>query len=327
VTIRLLGRLAAACLIVACAAAARASAQSPLPSAAQRPTFRSGVDLVSLSAVVRDRKGRFVPNLTLRDFSVFEGLDQRRIVEFQANSDGPLSVTMLVDVSGSMRQEVKEGRAKLTARVLLDTLDARRDEASVMSFDSRIQQVTDFTSNLRSLSQQLGALDPFGQTSIFDATALAAKRAATREGRRRAVVVITDGVDTASRLSASEVSGIASAIEVPVYAVAVVSPVDHPGDAAALEGPTMSMVAGTLRNLVEWTGGQVFYVSAPAHASSAARQIVDELRRQYLIAFEPSGPPGWRQLTVKTRDRNHTVRTRGGYFYGVGEAGARTSEQ
>ena len=104
--------------------------------------------------------------------------------------------------------------------------------------------------------------------------------------QRRAVVVLTDGVDTSSRLTPEQVSAIASAIDVPVYIVAVVSPIDHPRTATRVGD-----VAGERRSplrCAQWTGGDLFVTSAPAHESVAARQIVDELRHQYVLAFEAS---------------------------------------
>ena len=125
---------------------------------------------------------------------------------------------------------------------------------------------------------------------------------------RRAVVAFTDGVDTASILTAAEVSARAAAIDVPVYVVAVVPPVDHPSS-----GVTGALPQTALSQLADWTGGQLFVSSAPSHASQAARTIVTDLRQQYLLAFTADTRPGWHRLTVRTRDHQNTVRTRAGY--------------
>jgi len=153
-----------------------------------------------------------------------------------------------------------------------------------------------------------------GLTSLYDAIADTAKKLANRPSPRRAVVVITDGVDTASQLTMPEVSGLASAIDVPVYVIAVVSPLDHPGGDMAVPGVNQSPVSTSLGNLASWTGGELMVVSAPADASLAARELITELRHQYLIAFESSKDPGWYALDVKTRHRDFTVRARSGYF-------------
>jgi hypothetical protein len=134
-----------------------------------------------------------------------------------------------------------------------------------------------------------------------------------RGAQRAAVVVLTDGVDTHSRLKPEQVSAIASEIDVPVYVMAVMASIDDPRqfddpDAAA---------AGGLRDLARWTGGELYTMSAPAHTSVAAREIVSELRHQYLLAFEASARPGWRSLEIKARNRDLTVRARSGYTAGV----------
>jgi Ca-activated chloride channel family protein len=190
------------------------------------------------------------------------------------------------------------------------------DETAVFTFDTRLDEVTPFTKGLQHLPSQLATVRPFGATSLHDAIARTAEKVAKRDGMRRAVVVLTDGRDNASRLSPSEVSGIASAIDVPVYIVGVVSPIDDP--AAETSGPAAerSALAGPLNDLATWTGGRTFVVSSIVQRSHVARQIVDELRHQYLIAFESSATPGWHPLVVRARDKDLTVRARSGYIAG-----------
>jgi len=129
------------------------------------------------------------------------------------------------------------------------------------------------------------------------------------------VVVLTDGIDTRSRLTSDQVSTIASTIDIPVYIVAVVAMIDDPRQTVAVP----QVMTGALPDLAKWTGGEMFVASAPAHASLAARQIVDELRHQYLLAFEASSQrEGWRPLEVRARDNALTVRARAGYTSGNG---------
>ena len=130
------------------------------------------------------------------------------------------------------------------------------------------------------------------------------------------MVVFTDGRDTWSRLTPTEVSGIASAIDVPVYILGMVAGVDNPFADVGTVTAEQSALAGSLANLAHWTGGETFIVSRPAERSIVARQIVDELRQQYLMTFEASGTPGWRPLTVRARDKDHIVRARSGYIAG-----------
>jgi VWFA-related protein len=160
---------------------------------------------------------------------------------------------------------------------------------------------------------------PYGQTSLYDAIAQAAKSVAdTAPGdrRRRAVIVLTDGVDTSSEMTPAEVSAAASSIDVPVYVVTVMSPIDVPPEFESSRLAHASAPEGTLRTLARWTGGELFMVSAPAHGSIAARQIIDELRHQYVLGVSASASSrdGWRQLSVRiTKDRDFTVRARSGY--------------
>jgi Ca-activated chloride channel family protein len=162
--------------------------------------------------------------------------------------------------------------------------------------------------------QALRKVEPFGSTSLRDAIADAAGRVAAGGHARRALVVLTDGVDTSSRLTPPEVSGIASAIDVPVYIFAVVSPLDNPADPIAID--PQAAAPKMLQQLAEWTGGGLHMASSASHISAAAREIVGELRHQYLLAFEPSHKPGWHSLEVRVRDRDLIVRARSGYIAG-----------
>jgi hypothetical protein len=124
-------------------------------------------------------------------------------------------------------------------------------------------------------------------------------------------VVLTDGVDTHSRLKPGEVSGIASEIDVPVYVMTVALP------STTEDVPLKVERDSPLGSLTRWTGGDLYVTSAPAHASVAARTIVDELRHQYMLAFPASPEKGFRRLDVKTKDRDLTVRARSGYSGGT----------
>jgi Ca-activated chloride channel family protein len=276
-------------------------------------TFKTGIDLVQVSAVVRDRKGRFVQNLSARDFEILDGGETRTISDFRHDLVG-VTVALLFDVSGSMEARLMSAREAGTH--VLSWLDDDRDEAGVFTFETRLNEVAPFTTRLRALPERLDTVIPFGATSLYDAIARTAEQLASREGRRRAVIVFTDGRDNASRLTPGEVSGIASAIDVPVYIFGVVAAIDDPSAPNSATTTEQSPFAGPLTDLAAWTGGQVFVASAPAQRSIAARQIIDELRHQYLIAFESSGRPGWHPLVVRARSRDLFVRARSGYVAG-----------
>ena len=282
-------------------------------------TFRSGVDLVTVSATVRDNKGRLVKDLTRQDFEVIDRGERRAISEFRAER-APLSLAILFDVSGSMDVAARSTAAKFAAHHVLSWLDDGRDEAGLFAFDSRLREVAPFTVDTRALKGALGEVDPFGATSLHDAISEAAARVATRPAARRAVVVLTDGIDTASRLSPAEVSANAAAIDVPVYIIALVLPIDDPGSDRATPGSKRQAPSsiGTIEDLARWTGGALYYSSTSASAHKAARSVIDELRQLYLIAFEPGAAPGWHPIEIRTSDKDFFVRTRGGYVAGPG---------
>ena len=276
-------------------------------------SFKSSVDMVRIAAVVRDHKGRFVADLTARDFEILDGGEARNIKDFRHDLTA-VSVAILFDVSGSM--EGHQVKAREAANHVLSWLDATRDEAAVFTFDTHLDEVAPFTVGLKTLPAAMTTRVPFGETSLHDAIALTAKRVGMQEGRRRAVVVLTDGADTASHLKPAEVSAIASQIDVPVYIFGIVPSIDNPTEETAVSSVERSAFAGPLSDLAAWTGGHVFVASTPGQRSIAARQIIDELRHQYLIAFESSGKPGWHPLVVRARNKDLTVRARSGYVAG-----------
>ena len=283
-------------------------AQDSQPVAA----FKSSVDMVRVTAVVRDRKGRFVQDLKPRDFEVVDNGRSRAISDLQSDTAG-VSVAVLFDVSGSMEGHMTNAREAATQ--VLSWLDASRDEAAIYTFDTRLDERAPFTTGLRTLPASIERVVPFGATSLHDAIAQTAQRVGEREGRRRAVIVLTDGADNASRMRPEDVSAIASAIDVPVYIFGIVASIDNPSEETSTL-PDRSALTGPLFELAAWTGGHVFTASTPAQRSVAAQQIIDELRHQYLIAFESSGTPGWHPLVVRARNKDLTVRARSGYIAG-----------
>jgi VWFA-related protein len=279
-------------------------------------TFRASVDLVTVNAVVRDQKGRVVTDLKQADFELIDTGERRRITDFRAER-AAISVALLFDASGSMQVAAKIEEARRAARQVLAWMEVGRDELGVYSFDTALHQLQPFAPFKAdaALERSLVGLAPFGMTSLNDAIAATAKDLALRPNAHRAVIVLTDGVDNNSRLTPGEVSGIASSIDVPVYIVAVVSPLDHVGAATAVSSERPIPV-GDLADLARWTGGEFFVTSVPAQTGLAARQIVDELRHQYLIAFEPARRPGWHPLELRARGRELVVRARSGYLAG-----------
>ena len=180
-----------------------------------QPLFRSSVEAVAVSVTVHDRGGHVITTLTRDDFSVFENGTPREVRDFYPG-ESAVSLAVLLDISGSMAVGGNMERAREAVSQAISHLQSTRDEAALFTFDTELLEVRAFTSDL----QRIAALDlagqPWGQTSLFDAIDLTARRASERASRHRAVLVITDGVDTGSRLTAAQVSGAASAIDVPV---------------------------------------------------------------------------------------------------------------
>jgi Ca-activated chloride channel family protein len=294
--------------VVATASFAAAAGQDQSP----RPTFRASVDRVAVTAVVRTREGRPVTDLTHDEFELFDTGEPRTIVEVRSDST-PVRVGLLIDFSGSMSIAAKRDAATDVAHHILSWLEPGVDEAGLFAFDSRLLELHPLAPAPGEILDRLTTISPYGTTSLFDAIAEAGRRLAADGGARRAIVALTDGLDNASQLTAEDVSALASAIDVPVYIVLIVSPLDQAGDATLIDDRLDAMTRGSLGNLARWTGGEIFTATGPAPTSTAARQIVDELRHQYLIAFEPGERPGWHPIEVRATRRNVIVRTRSGY--------------
>jgi Ca-activated chloride channel family protein len=280
-----------------------------------RPTFRASTDLVTVAATVRTRRGRPVVNLKASDFVLLDSGKPRIITDFKSEP-APVSIAMLVDFSGSMEVGDRRRGARDTAAHVINFLKPDVDQAGLFVFDQKLHEVQAIAPAPGGVIEQLESMSrPFGATSLFDAIAETGRVLASAGGQRRAVIALTDGADNASKLTAAEVSGIASSIDVPVYIVVIVSPLDRAGkttidDPRLIEAP----YEGPLANLARWTGGEIFVGVSAAQSLNAARQIVTELRQHYLIAFEPDGRPGWHPIELRTRGEDHVVRARSGYI-------------
>jgi Ca-activated chloride channel homolog len=295
------------------------ASQAPLSLSAQDApvaTFKSGIDLVSVSAVVRDKKGRVVRSLTPKDFVVMDGGTQRKIIELHADETAPASVALLVDGSGSMAVGSALDSSRHICNMVLTTLDEKRDDAALLSFDTRLLTLRDFTGRFENIRNSLGDLQAFGQTSLYDAIAGASAVVAQRARNRRAVIVLTDGADTASSYTPQEVAWIASTIDVPVYVFAVAQTETPEALAKEKEKENLLAPMNPLAELARATGGDYFVAGSPALAVNGILRLVEELRHQYLIAFEPSTASGMRQLEIKTRKNDLRVSARRWYTAG-----------
>jgi VWFA-related protein len=280
-----------------------------------RQTFRTSADVVTIQASVRSTRGRPIQGLTTADFEVRDNGQVRPILSLRSDMASPLSLAILVDTSGSMGIGSKVSMAGQAFDSVLSQLRAGQDEAGVFTFDSRLREHRGFTSDPAELKGALEGLEAFGTTSLFDATAAAAQSLAGRSATHKAVVILTDGSDTSSKLTAAEVSELASSIAVPVYIVATVPSMDRREMKEVLEREPQPKTAD-LRDLAEWTGGQLVFASTSTETAAIASTLVAQLRLQYLIAIEATAAREWRRLDVRVKRPSAVVKARSGYFGG-----------
>ena len=289
------------------AAAVPLSAQQP---SEPRQIFRTAVNLVTIQASVHDTRGRTLTGLSAADFEVRDNGEPRTILSLRADRRSPVSVAILVDMSGSMGVSSKIAMARQVYDSVLSQLRDGEDEVGLFTFDSALHTRQDFTDDLKRLTDGLEEFEPFGTTSLYDATEAAARRLGARAGALKAIIVITDGIDTSSTLTAPEVSGLASSIDVPVFIVATVPSVDR----RALLEAAPAAEGADLRDLAEWTGGQLVFASTLLESGTVGAMLVNQLRLQYVLAIESAGGGTWRRLDVRVRRPSAVVKARSGYF-------------
>jgi VWFA-related protein len=253
--------------------------------------------------------------LSSTDFEVRDNGQLRPILSLRSDRQSPLSLAILVDMSGSMRMGRKIPMARQAYDSVLSQLRQGQDEVALFTFDAALHERRDFTRDLATLKNGLSDFQPFGSTSLYDATAGAARRLAARSGTHKAIIVLTDGIDTSSAMSAPEVSGLASSIDVPVFVVATVPMLDQRLMMEASERSTPSNAAD-LRDLAAWTGGQFVFASTLVETVVAASSLIDELRQQYVLAIEAASGREWRRLDVRVKRPTAIVKARSGYFAG-----------
>lgn len=275
------------------------------PVAAQDPAiavFKSSVEQVAVAALVRDTRGRLVTTLKPADFELFDNGEKRTLTNVWSEPS-PASVAILMDASGSMATKI--ARARETASALVAGLKPGADEVALYSFDTALQEIRPFSTTFSSTEGAWDATRAYGATSLWDAIAETAQKISDRQ-RRRALVVITDGVDSASALKPADVSSIASSLDVPVYILVMAFTLDE----ALREMP----VRGPMADLAAWTGGDALAVHDAPGVVSVTRQVLSELHHQYIVAFEPGSTPGWHALVLRARKPGLFVRARSGYM-------------
>jgi len=289
---------------------------APAGGGDQIARFATRTDLVVLSAIAMDRHGRPVTDLRRNEFYVREDGRPQAIQHFSEGRESPARVLLLVDASGSMVTTPKSSSPIMAARQLLYALDPT-DEIALAGFDHHYFGVVAFTTDHAQILRGFSELQPFGTTALHDALGHAASDLATHGEGRRAVVVMTDGVDTASQESAEAVIARSRALDVPIYAISVLSPLDDPASGqfagkARLAAATLG--SRVLARYAEMSGGAAFVVSDFAGLKQATDTIVGELKHQYRLGYDPPpGPTGFRRVQVTTTRKGVSVKTRSGY--------------
>jgi Ca-activated chloride channel family protein len=279
----------------------------------QSPSFRLGVDLVSLSVTVTDPDRRYVGDLDRNDFVVIEnGVPQN--LTFFARTGVPLALALLIDSSASMEQSM--GTAQEAAIGFARRLGPA-DMATIIDFDSRVQTAQGFTSDVGALEQAIRGTSAGGSTVLYNAVYIALKELAKLipeddpgAPRRRAIVVLSDGDDTSSLVSFDEVLDLASRCDTVIYTIGLGA---H-APAGTRNGEEGQFV---LRRLAQQTGGRAFFPTQAKDLADVYADIRNELLSQYSLAYESSGGTRdgqWRRIAVRVNRPNLTVRTRQGYY-------------
>ncbi len=283
------------------------------------PHFRfvTSVNAVHLNVSVVNKKGKLITNLGQNDFELLEDQKAQTITYFSRGSEAPVDLVLLVDASGSMDVTAKVANARNAAIQMIHSLGPE-DRVSVYAFDKNLYQLTEFGESKEESIAALTRLTPFGSTALYDAVSTLADHVVHEGFGRRAIVVVTDGVDTSSETSVNEAVEKAKGVDLPVYAVRVLSPLDDPKNDLFLgvHGAEFRG-ADALRLFTAETGGDMFEGSQWGQLAMASARIRDELKTQYRIGYVPDNPRGdggFRRIQVLTRRRGVEVRTRKGYY-------------
>ena len=273
--------------------------------AAQIPSFKGRVDTVMVTVTVTDADGRLIIGLGRDDFEIFEDGQRQPIVQF-TDERVPVSLGVLLDASDSMR-----GQAILDARTAVDrfvgALLEPGDEAFVAAFNHLPRIVMPWTRPPSSLTGRLDSFRPSGATAIYDALVATAPLFDARVHTRAALVVISDGADTASDRTLQQARAILRRTDPFVYAIAIDS---TDGQASTRVNPD------ALREITGPSGGYTEVVDSADDLGPATERIANELNTQYTIGYNPTREPdgGWREIRVRVRDRNYFTRARRGYY-------------
>jgi VWFA-related protein len=286
---------------------------APFLSPAQEPTFTSGVKIVNLLVSVKNRKGELNPDLTQADFQVLEDNRPQTIKYFSRQSDLPLTIGLLIDVSMS-QEKVLDAERSACFRFLDQVLRPRQDKVFITQFDSRILTRQELTGSWKDLNDSLSSVETPSHsqlkqgigtgTRVFDTVAEAAKMMQPLQGRK-AVIILSDGDDNDSESTLDGSIELAVKADMLIYSILFT---DGFGGGAGQHA---------LEKLAFETGGAYFAVSKKLTIDQIFDRIQIELRSQYNIGYVSDKPvdiPEFRKLQIKVADKGFTVQTRARYW-------------
>lgn len=295
-------------------AVAAAALLAPALSAVegQQPSFRAGVDLVSLNVTVMEGT-RYVTDLEQKDFKVFEDGVQQEVSYF-SKTNLPIALALLLDTSASM--DTKLPTAQEAAIGFARRLRSQ-DLAEVIDFDNRVTVLQNFTNSAQELETAIRRTSAGGSTSLYNAVYIALKdlkkvvAKSQDEVRRQAIIVLSDGEDTSSLLPFEEVLDLAKRSETAIYTIGLRDNDANTGSKLFKEAEYV------LRQLAQQTGGRAFFPNQLAELNGVYGQISDELSSQYTVGYTSKNPKrdgAWRRIVVQTTHPGTATRTKQGYF-------------
>jgi len=267
--------------------------------------FRARVDTVQVTVTVTDANGRLITGLTKDDFEILEDGVPQSISVF-TNERVPVSLGVLIDASDSMRgQRIADARTAVDQ--FLTGLLERGDEAFVAAFNHQPRLVAPWTRPPSALEGELGRVLPSGGTALYDSLVASAGYFVRRLHPRSALVVVSDGVDTASDWTLHRAREILQRADPLVYAIAV--------DSAAVPASQRVSIEA-LREITATSGGYTEVVKGTADLGPATARIADELNQQYTLGYIPARPPdgSWRSIRVRVKSGGYFTRARRGYY-------------
>lgn len=269
------------------------------------------VDLVTLTLTVTDYYGRYVSGLTKDAFTIFDD-NQEQEISFFSDTDAPVSIGILFDISGSMSGE-KVAKARNALERFINTSHPS-DEYFLIAFNSRAQLLLDRTRDGDAVLQKLTLVQPKNDTALYDACYLGVERVTRGVHPKKALLIISDGQDNSSRYNFKEVRRLMKESDVTIYSVGIMDG----RDASSMAGMQGQAFLDELANV---TGGKSFYPQTNVEMDEIFERIALELRHQYTIGYNPKNfqPDGkWHKVKVKVKPPRGlprlTVRSREGYY-------------